>query len=108
MSDKLTKNEEAVLDMITTYTKETRDTVKSITGYNIKPYCTQNNGDCESCSLSNYGKDCHNKPINTKDVRIGLRLDAETHKACQQLAPEGNISMWIRSLIRKEIESNKK
>lgn len=39
-----------------------------------------------------------------KDIRIGIRLDEETHKACQQLAPEGNISMWIRSLIRQEIK----
>lgn len=29
----------------------------------MKPYCTQNNGDCSSCSLVNYGKDCYNKPI---------------------------------------------
>lgn len=29
---------------------------------NPKPdYCTQNNGDCETCSLSNYGRDCQNK-----------------------------------------------
>lgn len=26
-------------------------------------YCTQNNGDCLSCSLNNYGRDCHNNPI---------------------------------------------
>ena len=42
-----------------------------------------------------------------KETRIGIRLDEETHTACKQLAPEGNISMWIRGLIRKEIESNK-
>lgn len=29
----------------------------------MKIYCTQNNGDCESCSLSSYGKDCQNKNI---------------------------------------------
>lgn len=29
----------------------------------MKPYCTQNNGDCASCSLSNYGRDCQNNPI---------------------------------------------
>jgi hypothetical protein len=29
-----------------------------------KPYyCTQNNGDCITCSLVNYGRDCHNNPI---------------------------------------------
>ena len=28
----------------------------------MKTYCTQNKGDCFSCSLSSYGKDCRNKP----------------------------------------------
>ena len=27
-------------------------------------YCTQNNGDCETCSLVNYGRDCRNNPIH--------------------------------------------
>jgi len=25
--------------------------------------CTQNNGNCETCSLGNYGLNCENKPI---------------------------------------------
>ena len=25
-----------------------------------KDYCTQNDGDCETCSLVNYGRDCRN------------------------------------------------
>jgi hypothetical protein len=29
-------------------------------------YCTQNAGDCESCSLVNYGRDCMNNPIGTE------------------------------------------
>lgn len=29
-------------------------------------YCTQNGGDCESCSLSNYGRDCMNNKIQRK------------------------------------------
>lgn len=28
-----------------------------------KDYCTQNNEDCATCSLSSYGTDCHGKPI---------------------------------------------
>ena len=28
-----------------------------------KPYCTQNNGDCKTCSLVNYNYDCQNNPI---------------------------------------------
>jgi hypothetical protein len=33
-----------------------------------KPYCTQNNGDCFTCSLVNYGMDCANNPISTKPI----------------------------------------
>jgi len=29
----------------------------------IKPYCTQNAGDCSTCSLVNYGRDCKNVSI---------------------------------------------
>lgn len=28
-----------------------------------KPYCTQNNGDCSTCGLVNYGRDCANNPL---------------------------------------------
>jgi len=30
----------------------------------MKEYCTQNNGDCSTCSLVSYNKDCHNNPIH--------------------------------------------
>jgi hypothetical protein len=29
----------------------------------IKSYCTQNSGDCPTCSLTNYNRDCQNNPI---------------------------------------------
>ena len=29
----------------------------------IKDYCTQNGGDCGTCSLVSYGRDCRNNPI---------------------------------------------
>ena len=29
----------------------------------MKKYCTQNHGKCETCSLVNYGRDCHNNPV---------------------------------------------
>lgn len=30
----------------------------------MKPeYCTQNDGDCGTCSLVSYGRDCMNNPI---------------------------------------------
>ena len=30
-------------------------------------YCTQNNEDCASCSLSSYGRDCHGHAYATDD-----------------------------------------
>lgn len=30
----------------------------------MKSYCTQNNGDCKTCSLTNYNRDCQNNPIH--------------------------------------------
>jgi hypothetical protein len=30
-------------------------------------YCTQNDGQCEICSLSNYGRDCRNNPIRREE-----------------------------------------
>jgi hypothetical protein len=29
----------------------------------MKSYCTQNDGDCETCGLVNYGRDCRNVPL---------------------------------------------
>ena len=31
-------------------------------------YCTQNNGHCETCSLTSYGRDCQNKPLPRFEV----------------------------------------
>jgi hypothetical protein len=33
----------------------------------MKSYCTQNNGDCSTCSLVNYGRDCRNVPLVADD-----------------------------------------
>ncbi len=35
----------------------------------MKSYCTQNNGDCQTCALANYGRDCQNNPITTDAPR---------------------------------------
>ncbi len=40
-----------------------------------KDYCTQNDGDCSTCSLTSYGRDCMNEPILRPD------LDAAGHEA---------------------------
>jgi len=38
------------------------DPEREIENYNIEfgGYCAQNNGSCSACSLSSYGRDCHN------------------------------------------------
>jgi hypothetical protein len=33
----------------------------------MKSYCTQNNSDCETCSLVKYGRDCRNVPLMADD-----------------------------------------
>ena len=33
-----------------------------------KDYCVQNDGDCQSCSLVNYGRDCRNNPVEEKII----------------------------------------
>lgn len=38
-----------------------------------KEYCTQNNGDCETCSLVNYGRDCHNNFVGRGGYRGGIK-----------------------------------
>lgn len=30
----------------------------------LKPYCTQNDGDCSTCSLKICGRDCRNREID--------------------------------------------
>jgi hypothetical protein len=46
-----------------------------------KSYCTQNDGDCMTCSLTNYGRDCQNVLLmeDTADAELQVearRLDA--------------------------------
>jgi hypothetical protein len=36
----------------------------------MKDYCTQNDGDCSTCSLVNYGRDCMNNPIEKEGDEI--------------------------------------
>ncbi|AZF89985.1 hypothetical protein [Methanosarcina virus MetMV] len=31
-------------------------------------YCSKPDGDCYTCSLVNYGRDCHNNPILGNDI----------------------------------------
>ena len=36
----------------------------------VMDHCTQNDGDCSTCSLVNYGKDCRNEPIPEHGARL--------------------------------------
>ncbi len=45
----------------------------------MREYCTQNNGECETCSLSSYGRDCANNiispsPSTIRTTRLALGL----------------------------------
>lgn len=39
-----------------------------------------------------------------KNTLLAVRLEKELLEGAKKVAPEGNVSMWIRMLIRKEIE----
>ena len=39
----------------------------------MKDYCNQNNGDCQTCSLKNYGRDCQNNPISPDPIISKLK-----------------------------------
>jgi hypothetical protein len=66
-----------------------------------KSYCTQNNGDCYTCSLVNYGMDCANNPINTKPSRKGTKED-RAMAAYDGFKGQATMS-HIRKLIGKEL-----
>lgn len=55
----------------------------------IKPYCTQNNGDCRTCSLVNYNRDCRNYPLTEAKVKLIFDVTptdkAEFEVLCKQL-----------------------
>lgn len=90
----------------------------------MKTYCTQNDGDCLTCSLVNYGKDCKNSPLTGKypdmtaeeildAVRADLReadrsLSAEGRKKALEFFGEGfNASDYIDMLANRIIEASK-
>lgn len=47
----------------------------------MKPYCTQNNGDCSTCSLVNYGRDCMNVPLKNPAAQALGRIKTEKKAA---------------------------
>jgi hypothetical protein len=69
---------------------------------NIKSYCTQNNGDCETCSLVSYGRDCKNIPLSVKP-RSRFKGRGKTEKpSCPQCGED-----MLRSYEAKKGKKNK-
>jgi len=58
-----------------------------------KTYCTQNNGDCLTCSLVSYGRDCRNNPLMPEDelLETAIRAVAERHK--EEIITE--LAAWV-------------
>jgi hypothetical protein len=70
-----------------------------------KSYCTQNNGDCSTCSLSSYNKDCQNNPIVARDEYIHARIPADLKAQAQAYAAETGRTLTglVEWLLRKEM-----
>jgi len=81
-----------------------------------KDYCTQNNGDCQTCSLVNYSLDCRNNSINEKprkNTPVSRMMGAyggftgpQTLKAIQEQIPQElweNITYRQRGLVMKAV-----
>ena len=50
-------------------------------------YCTQNDGACATCALSNYGRDCQNNPISPdpEDVRAARQAAGLTQEKAAEI-----------------------
>ena len=80
----------------------------------MKPYCTQNNGDCSTCSLVNYNRDCQNNPVKEELKTTSIMLTTEqynrlrresfdTQKSQSEIIREALELRWAQ----KEKEENK-
>lgn len=76
----------------------------------MKSYCTQNSGDCSTCSLVNYGRDCRNNPVNNQIAIAGL-VDTFFADLEQDGRPatEDNLRAWLwftcPAQLRGDVES---
>jgi len=51
-----------------------------------KPYCTQNAGQCESCALSSYNRDCRNNPVGGTKPDLSIDIDGTPYVSYKQAA----------------------
>jgi len=63
----------------------------------MKAYCIQNTGDCRTCSLSSYGRDCRNNRI---EEPTGAKLTEDTFRTCWHGARFGEDDMIERMRAR--------
>lgn len=62
-------------------------------------YCTQNDGDCGSCSLVSYGRDCKNNPVYDPEKDIcGSCNEIATKCICGDF-----VSTWPLSEVEKRL-----
>ena len=67
----------------------------------MKDYCTQNKGDCQTCSLSNYGRDCQNNKIEDSEplLTISMRQLCKLNKLSQLKQLRKSINQVINKQI---------
>lgn len=85
----------------------------------MKPYCTQNNGECETCSLGSYRRDCQNNPVKRPQLyhvwgrgpaQSNLIRDAEASEAAARTAlhhgfdPGADSDCWAVEVRASEAE----
>lgn len=67
----------------------------------IKEYCTQNNGNCKTCSFVNYGRDCQNNKIKRfKMSRVYIVLKGNVSDINEAKKPLKNYSTYYYSSFK--------
>ncbi len=61
----------------------------------MKSYCTQNSGNCSTCSLVNYGRDCRNNPLNIQQIAGLVDAFFADLAADGRAATEENLRAWL-------------
>ncbi len=69
-----------------------------------KNYCTQNNGDCSTCGLVNYGRDCRN--ISLAAAALGSIRTEKKAASSRENGKLGGRPKGKRRGGRKEISQN--
>ena len=67
----------------------------------VKSYCTQNDGDCSTCSLVNYGLDCQNHPVGQGGPGRGQGRPATGAKPNRTMRLDDDEYQQVKELIKK-------